>query len=505
MSDIFSGLNSGAIKFTDSAINKGGPLPSSVSGGPAGSNGVPDGRINFNNNLLDGITPYAYGEPGTMGSDRNYQQIPNRMQQIIPLLHLPHADDSTGEQIFVSHAVDQGDICFLIGTNRVQGILFNKSQLMDDSIVNAEMPARNAFCNISTVNYILAGLQRIRKRSQNNHSLWKKLAKDLNFDHNKQDSCMQTCAEINLLLRTGFIPFGIAAGSEKQGGLHETGLAPVQAAANYVTTLTIDGQNRDLVNFWRHCDLSAGDQLILRLEYLPTKSFTLNHYYKGVVHQTFGEEKECWQLVPDVYRATYDCTKDVFGGTRCAAASSFDYRLHGYWRIGQIFHHRISSDKYVQNFANDMTFLRGHLLHITFAPVWVQFCRCTDVPTKAKRHAEKKSMVMQHITNLRTQKRKMFVLPRDNSQSSKKPTLLLNQAAPSHAPSLQLDAKAPTRNDASLADVLQQIAQIPQKQAEVAKPVTPASTSAHTDSSSVSVSKVKVKDPKKVRKQQVPT
>ena len=41
-----------------------------------------------------------------------------------------------------------------------------------------------------------------------------------------------------------------------QGGLLETGLAPVQAAVNHVTTMTVDGQNRDLVNYWQGVGLS---------------------------------------------------------------------------------------------------------------------------------------------------------------------------------------------------------------------------------------------------------
>jgi hypothetical protein len=72
----------------------------------------------------------------------------------------------------------------------------------------------------------------------------------------------------------------------------------VQAAANHVTTLTINGQNRDLVNVWRMVNISAGDQLILRLEYLLTKTFTLNHFYKGTVHQVFPDSEFCWHLVP---------------------------------------------------------------------------------------------------------------------------------------------------------------------------------------------------------------
>ena len=66
-------------------------------------------------------------------------------------------------------------------------------------------------------------------------------------------------------VRLKIIPLGICAMSEKQGGQHEVGLKPVQAAASFFTTLTVDGQNRDLVNIWRSIDISAGDFLILRL------------------------------------------------------------------------------------------------------------------------------------------------------------------------------------------------------------------------------------------------
>ena len=74
MSDFFSALSEGGIRFTDSRINGPGPLPTELSG-PAGVQGVADGRYNFNSNLLDGITPYSWAKQGQSGSDRNYQQI----------------------------------------------------------------------------------------------------------------------------------------------------------------------------------------------------------------------------------------------------------------------------------------------------------------------------------------------------------------------------------------------------------------------------------------------
>ena len=158
----------------------------------------------------------------------------------------------------------------------------------------------------------------------------------------------------------------------------------MQAAANHVTTMTVDGQNRDLVNYWRVHDSSAGDQLIMRLEYLPTSEYTLNHYYKQMATQRFSKEKMCWQLVCDRYSISYDPCLDPsqrhpafkdpdFGDdTPC-----YDYCLDGYWRIGQLFQHRGKHDASVKNFSDDMVFLRGQLLQITFAPVWLRMCHAS--------------------------------------------------------------------------------------------------------------------------------
>lgn len=368
MSDFFGGINSGSIRKPDSQWNV-GPLPS-ISGGPTGSSGDPDGVINGTGDLLSNITPYAYGTSARTGSDRNYQQIPHRIQKIIPQLFLPSADVHEKNLCPLSHAVDQGDIAFLINTARIQNITFSNMQQLDGAVANVRLPSRDAFINLCGVNYLLAGLQRLdydTPISQQTDNAWFRLAKDMNFF----DPRMDEKSNILRFFQNAFIPFGICAGSEKQGGLHETGLAPVQAAVNHVTTMTVDGQNRDLVNLWRNININAGDQLILRLEYLPTRSFTLNHYYKGTVHQNFPTQKHCWQVVPDVFRMAYDNTR-FQGLPRSKLPHSYDYRIDGYWRIGQSFQHRNIEGNEHQNYSNDMIFLRGQLLQITFAPVWVR-------------------------------------------------------------------------------------------------------------------------------------
>ena len=53
--------------------------------------------------------------------------------------------------------------------------------------------------------------------------------------------------------------------------------------------MTVDGQNRDLVNIWRGVDVQGGDSLIIRLDFDEDNvhglqqqyKYTLNHYYKG--------------------------------------------------------------------------------------------------------------------------------------------------------------------------------------------------------------------------------
>ena len=156
MADFFGGLNSSNVRFTDARINGDGPLPTNLSG-PEGINGDPDGRYNFNDSLLSGITPYAFGE-GRMGSDRNYQQIPHRKQFPVPRLFLPEHEWDTGACCEVSHPIDMGDMVFIVNAH-YKHFLLNGN--MGKHLRHAEdttMPQYNAFCNVCTVNYMLAGI-----------------------------------------------------------------------------------------------------------------------------------------------------------------------------------------------------------------------------------------------------------------------------------------------------------------------------------------------------------
>jgi hypothetical protein len=171
------------------------------------------------------------------------------------------------------------------------------------------------------------------------------------------------------------VPHGICAGSEHQGGQHEhEGGQPVQAAVNFVTTMTVDGKNVDLVNYWYRKSMLAGDELIFRLErhdFSTPKTFTLSSYYKQPASDTVNPNNPAdpyyWQLVPDILRGRTQFTPD---------SAWHDHRSEGYWRIAQTFQTRAEN-----NSTNAFTL--GLPLEVTFAPVWHSFSDCINAHGKS--------------------------------------------------------------------------------------------------------------------------
>lgn len=420
MSDFFGGLTGGNIRFTDARINGDGPLPTSLSG-PEGIHGDADGQYNFNDSLLSGITPYAYGQ-GRMGSDRNYQHIPHRKQFSVPPLWLPEPEHHTESLFQVSHQVDMGDIAFIMNVQHKQFILMPGPHKYVSQGEDHTLPQWNVFCNICTVNYLLAGMYNFvshyvrSPQTLDQKHAWYRLFVCFSLEsHLKHTKAMFIKEEpmgknnrrtllmlrskwmLQHILRHHIIPIGICSMSEKQGGQHEVGLKPVQAATNFFTTLTVDGQNRDLVNIWRAIDVDAGDFLILRLEFFETEvkkfHFVLNHYYKDTVTRSMKMHDKNYgiiQLVPrvnkiDVQKKQPDPSYHVFEAVvrlKCSqhgwtssnvlkhlVAFVTEPMYNGYWHIGQTYTKKQSFTT-VQVPVNDSEMTKGQLLQINFAPVW---------------------------------------------------------------------------------------------------------------------------------------
>jgi hypothetical protein len=435
MADFFGGLSSGNVRLTDARINGGGPLPTSLSG-PEGINGDPDGRYNFNDALLSGIAPYAGPKTGRMGSDRNYQQIPHRKQYPVPKVYLPEPAWDSSETFDMSHPIDMGDLVFIFNVNYKHFLLEGKLVALQHCVDNT-MPNYNVFLNVCSANYVLAGVYAYVTKyvkappneianAQDSHA-WYKMIFCLGLDDrlkklrtwyanahehvkNREDrdrTWLEMCLTMQLklilqdIVRDKLKPHGICSTSEKQGGQHETGYKPVQAAASFYVTLTVDGQNRDLVNIWRAVDIAGGDLLMLQLNFVecPDK-YVLNHYYKGWIQRSKPPVSHCFQLVPGVARTAFlpektkssakqeayyiqpmrslftllDSSTQILPSAKAMDLmlnAIFDNRQCGYWHIGQCYsmkqrfdnvRHKVPSD--------DMAMTRGPIMQINFAPVW---------------------------------------------------------------------------------------------------------------------------------------
>lgn len=412
MSDFFGGLRTG-IKMPEVVWNQ-GPLPS-AGGLPAPLHEMPDARINYNSSLLGDLTPYAYGEPGYLSSQSSYLNIPHKIPKIVPVVYLPEAKAGATEFFDLTHPVDDGDVAFVLRLNR--------SSLFCTGLRNGDMrraglgTAIDPLVNLPTFNYILSGLQLGMNNDGGN--LWKELFHNLDPSRFRKERDYSKDAanldDVIHIVRHCIKPFGIVRGSEKQGGQDQATLAPATWPVSFIVSLTIDGKESNVLNIWHHRDLSAGDDLVLRLKLMPVRPYTLNHYYKGIKTQNWGlspdKPRHIWQLVPalmdlqtidtgDIRSRSFDrkekeALRAIVQGlekplkTPGANVRSFteedvaeDYWQNlGYWHVGrsQIMTGKYGEEEYWHNDLANM--LKTNHLDITFQPM---FC-CAPKPQRRTR------------------------------------------------------------------------------------------------------------------------
>ena len=92
---------------------------------------------------------------------------------------------------------------------------------------------------------------------------------------------------VDYLVKHVIKPFGIPRGSEKQGGQHQNTNSPVLWPVDFVTALVVDGKVINLVNFWKHDDINAGDDLMMYVEDRPYNEYVLSHHPKCMKKQVF--------------------------------------------------------------------------------------------------------------------------------------------------------------------------------------------------------------------------
>jgi len=394
MSGFFSGL--GGARFPDVVMNS-GPLPP-TGGLPAPLHDTADARINYNSTLLGNLEPYAYGEPGNQSSQNGYLNIPHRIQKICPALHLPEARQKAASTFELSHPIDDGDIAFVLRLNR--------GSIFCTGLKNGEMKrmglgtAIDPMINLCTLNYLLSGIQLARDATGAvAPGLW------WEFLHNLDAARWNPATKANTFTLDDIIhfvrhcvrPFGITRGSEKQGGQNEASQSPATWPVCFVVSLVLDGKEANVVNIWHRHHLSSGDDLVLRLRRVKVRPYTLNHYYKRVVRQDWGELLEdpqyhyAWQLVPDVFSLEEVSKEEEAVNTQAAALMPAAHQMSaryfktlglrnvpaiptrswqelGYWHIGrsQVMMGKYGiEDYYFNDMAND---LKTNHLDMTFQP-----------------------------------------------------------------------------------------------------------------------------------------
>jgi hypothetical protein len=409
MGDFFGGLRSG-IQFPQVVMNQ-GPLPG-AGGLPQPLHEAADARINYGSSLLGNLTPYAYGEPGYLSSQNAYLNIPHKIQKIVPVVFLPEAKNPARELVDLSHPIDDGDLAFSMRLDRKSMFC---TGLSNTSMRRAGLgTAIDPFINLCTLNYILSGMQ-LGINGNDTGNLWLELLDNLNHSRfGRQGESGRDFGNnpVNLndiihVIRHCIRPFGVTRGSEKQGGQDEATISPATWPVSFVVSLTIDGKESNVLNIWHNHELSAGDDLVLRLKLMPIRPYTLNHYYKGVKRQGWDmrtlppgqqDRTHVWQLVPDLLTLEPPDKNDMQASTFAnlpaelrstsifrqmipavgvSSGLTFTYGMIwqelGFWHIGrsQVLTRKYGDEEYWHNdLANS---LRTNHLDITLQPVFQMF------------------------------------------------------------------------------------------------------------------------------------
>ena len=404
MSDFFSGVY--GARFPDVVINGGGnPLPG-MGGLPTPLHDTPDAKINSNSALLGDLEPYAYGEPGYLSSQSSYLNIPHRIQKLVPTLWIPETDGTGSFRL--CHPIDDGDIAFAMRLDRNSEVC---TGLRSKSVMRSGLgTAIDPMINLCTLNYILAGMQ-ICTLLDSTRPAWDRLFNYLDKDrfpgHTPQNY-QYGFDDVKYVARHLIRPFGIAHGSEKQGGQHEGGIAPVTWPVNFVISLVLDGKDANVVNIWHRYNVEAGNDLVLRLKYVPLppgNRYTLNHYPKGLVEKSFSETlinqvhgvinhrvTHVWQLVPDIFSLDMEDPlippqmhpNFIVPAMVAQAPRQYVWQQEGYWHIAraQIHCNKYGTEEYYYNdLANNLR--TGHM-DVTFQPTYLAIpFRDPNVPGNA--------------------------------------------------------------------------------------------------------------------------
>ncbi|KAJ1466584.1 hypothetical protein T484DRAFT_1756514 [Baffinella frigidus] len=163
------------------------------------------------------------------------------------------------------------------------------------------------------------------------------------------------------LIRDHFRPLGVVIGSDKQGGQHELNNASVTFPVSYVVTISIDGKNENICNYWRHTHISSGSLLGFKVAMRHADAYTLNNH-KFLVRKTFGESTKLKipQIVPSVVN---EVTKKH--------SDKVLFQRVGFWQfcMSQIMHQALLNEAPC---TSVVPFHAGAVLQVTISVAWMR-------------------------------------------------------------------------------------------------------------------------------------
>jgi hypothetical protein len=339
----------------------------------------PDADINMKTNTMENIATdtadnFSYGEANRNGTQNAYLNIPHIVSKISPAIVLPNSGmEIYGNRPFnlpMPH-LQKGDIVF---TMRL-----SKSSIIYDIIPDMKIYHQSGIghtadplINITTVNYILAGIQtHLDQEPRWRDTFWKgfgldklpsellrilKIPTDPDYNYVVEDLCthiMENCIK----------PFGVLI-KENSSGLQDQCIS-----------IIVDGRVEQLSNIWKiekystkaenplNYSISPGDDLILILKRIELRAQGDIDAFEYIMPSATHKRPTLmrfstpvlWQLVPSIGCIT---------NSEC-------WERQGYWHIcrNKDIFSVIDCTTPIRDINIDHICYR-HQLNVTFEPVW---------------------------------------------------------------------------------------------------------------------------------------
>lgn len=315
----FNSLLSGGLIGPNALINEIGPLPSAIPPSAPAAMKSPDGLINNpdQSRLLQGGLEsfiYAYGPNPERITTQTQNNIPNKVQLIIPKIFIPTAqsDGSAYQDPILEHSVTDGDLVFSLKMNKEMTDHGTKYVIYPMGYSDRAVK----LVNLATVNYILWGLQ-VGSLMPGNRmwlNFFQNLCKtDLEPFMKKLRLSSDEGGEEGLTLhemvwnfiKTYIAPFGVQHGFDTQGGQHEGSKTRVVTnAVDYVSSFAVEGKILKVNNLWKTCDVYEDDDLVLALRYMKPQAnpvfFNLSSSNRSHRTERTPVPSGWWYLNPEV-------------------------------------------------------------------------------------------------------------------------------------------------------------------------------------------------------------